>query len=755
MFDAGSIVGHITLDSSGYQSGANSVKEHSKGMAGEMFKAQVAFELFKKAADFVIDVLKESSKRFIEAERTEAQLNAVLKSTHEIAGMTRTSILALADSLAKQTTFEKDAIVGAENLLLTFTNIGKNIFPQATETVLNMATALGEDLKSASIQLGKALQDPILGVTALRRVGVNFNQTQTDMIKGLVNSGQTLKAQQMILKELNTEFGGSARAVRDTFGGSVAAAKNSWIEFQETLGSYEAKVGRPMAESFITMTEGMTAFLQSAEGLKTIEGIASGVAQAFTIIKLVAGTLIDSIGKNLKSVFDNMGTALGTVGGKGKESATAFTILNSAVYALEIGFTIVTKIVNLLVTQIADLINAGVKSADFLAKLGDALLHMGDKGKWDAVKTAGESVVGAVVKTGSDLFDSAKDIAKSTIDMFAGSMDSVKKMTDTMISEANRADQGVRKAFANEGAGGGSAGAGSNPYAGKSQTSTQLGVSSFAGGGAGAGEHGGGGAMHGAGQASQEQTGAESDAALQNQLNSFSDVYGKIANVASDTIGKMQNAWDQYYANQLTQVDNERQAQEDALDKEYTKKTEANSKSTLSDKQKADKQALIDKEYADKKAKIEKDAKEKSAALKKQQFEADKAASIVQAVISTATAIVSALANAGNPYLGIIMAAVMGALGAVQIAMIASQPTPAFASGGIAQPGWAQVGERGPELVHIGQTSRVYSNSESSGLMGGKQVTQHNSYGDIHGIDDLDRVSESQARILRSLQRSL
>ena len=62
-------------------------------------------------------------------------------------------------------------------MLLTFTNIGKDVFPKATETMLDMATAMNsgmtpsaEQLKGVSIQLGKALNDPVEGISALSRV---------------------------------------------------------------------------------------------------------------------------------------------------------------------------------------------------------------------------------------------------------------------------------------------------------------------------------------------------------------------------------------------------------------------------------------------------------------------------------------------------------------------------------------------------------------------------------------------------------
>lgn len=188
-----------------------------------------------------------SVKAYSESEDKLAQLNAVLKSTGGVAGWTADQAVELSKSLQEVTKFSDEDVLSVENLLLTFTKIGKDIMPQATETVLNMATALGEDTKSASIQLGKALQDPILGVTALRRVGVNFSEDQKKVIENLVNTGRSAEAQQMILKELNTEFGNSARAAGDTFSGKLAKLKNSLNDVQETLGMTIVKYLAPFA----------------------------------------------------------------------------------------------------------------------------------------------------------------------------------------------------------------------------------------------------------------------------------------------------------------------------------------------------------------------------------------------------------------------------------------------------------------------------------------------------------------------------
>lgn len=175
-------------------------------------------------------------KAFSDSEDRIAQTNAVLKSTGQAAGVTADQVTKLATALEKQTKFSDEDVRSVENLLLTFTSIGKDIFPQATKTVLDMATALGEDTKSASIQLGKALQDPILGVTALRRVGVNFSSAQQDVIKNLVDTGKSAEAQKLILAELNKEFGGSAVAAGNTFSGSLAKMKNQLNNVEEGVG---------------------------------------------------------------------------------------------------------------------------------------------------------------------------------------------------------------------------------------------------------------------------------------------------------------------------------------------------------------------------------------------------------------------------------------------------------------------------------------------------------------------------------------
>ena len=171
-----------------------------------------------------------------EQARVEAQLNQVIKSTGGVAGVTAKQVKEMAKSFQSVTRFGDDAIIGASNLMLTFTKIGQDVFPQAIESVLNMSQAMGQDLQQTVIQVGKALNDPILGVTALRRVGIQLSDQQTDMIKTFMEVNDVSNAQKIILGELETQFGGLAKSGKETSEFAIAQLSNSLGDLAENLG---------------------------------------------------------------------------------------------------------------------------------------------------------------------------------------------------------------------------------------------------------------------------------------------------------------------------------------------------------------------------------------------------------------------------------------------------------------------------------------------------------------------------------------
>lgn len=189
------------------------------GIAGLGAIAKVGFDEIKDAAGGI------------------AQTNAVLTSTKGIAGVTAGEIDKLASSIQDYSGHTDDSIRANANLLLTFTGV-RNAAGEGND-IFSRSVRVFEDMKqadpSASIkQLGKALNDPIKGISALTKVGVVFTDQQKKTIKSLVDSGRTMDAQKIILAELETEFGGSAKAFGESLPGGIERAKRSFENFAET-----------------------------------------------------------------------------------------------------------------------------------------------------------------------------------------------------------------------------------------------------------------------------------------------------------------------------------------------------------------------------------------------------------------------------------------------------------------------------------------------------------------------------------------
>jgi len=216
-------------------------------------------------------------KATAEAEKVMAQLEARLKSTQGVAGLTKDELVDMASGLQQVTTYGDEAIISAESMLLTFTKLGKDVFPAALEATLNLATAMDTDLNSAAIQVGKALNDPVKGVAALSKAGIQFTKDQRDMIEALVKTGRTADAQRIILGELETQFGGAARAARETLGGAFQALQEAAGDLLE--GDSDSLDGvRTSIEDLIELLQSQRVkdgFATMVQGLATIANTAA------------------------------------------------------------------------------------------------------------------------------------------------------------------------------------------------------------------------------------------------------------------------------------------------------------------------------------------------------------------------------------------------------------------------------------------------------------------------------------------------
>ncbi len=194
-------------------------------------------------------------------ERTMNATQAVIESTGGAAGVTAQQVNDMANSIENLTGVDDKTVQQGENLLLTFTNIGKETFPAAAKAAVDMAVAFNKgdaataDIDAAAIQLGKALNDPAVGFTALKKAGVSFSEAQIAILKNTnsLDKAQTknyntllktdkagaerykagilankqLESQKLILAELEKEFGKAGAAANQGFAGDINRANDA------------------------------------------------------------------------------------------------------------------------------------------------------------------------------------------------------------------------------------------------------------------------------------------------------------------------------------------------------------------------------------------------------------------------------------------------------------------------------------------------------------------------------------------------
>ena len=179
--------------------------------------------------------LGQAVRAFSEQQVAVAKLNQTLRSTSFSARLSSRELQGLAANLQRLTGIGDETIISMQGVLLTFTKIKGDVFKDATEAIIDVSVAMGQDLQQSAIQVGKALNDPIIGVSALSRVGIQFTDSQKQLIKQFVKTNQVAKAQRIILDELNVQFGGTA-ANLDSTSFAMKRVKAAFGDFLETGG---------------------------------------------------------------------------------------------------------------------------------------------------------------------------------------------------------------------------------------------------------------------------------------------------------------------------------------------------------------------------------------------------------------------------------------------------------------------------------------------------------------------------------------
>ena len=200
-------------------------------------------------AKAILDFFKKSIAAYEEHTQVLNVLNSTLKVTGATAWTTSAELQDMAAALQKSTNYSADSINQMQSVLLGFKNITGDTFGTATKAILDMATVMRMDLSSAAQAVGKALDDPINGITSLQRQGFRFTDAQKEMIQSLIETGDVAAAQKIILDELNTTYGGAAEAAVT----STAQIKNAFDDVLQGYGKLFSDIAEKSGVSTIIL----------------------------------------------------------------------------------------------------------------------------------------------------------------------------------------------------------------------------------------------------------------------------------------------------------------------------------------------------------------------------------------------------------------------------------------------------------------------------------------------------------------------
>ena len=182
-----------------------------------------------------VNLLGRSLKTLGERQADAAALENGLRKVGAAAGELE-RLQKVADKLGKATLFNQEDFTRGFALLTSFQTIAVSSYKRVAEAAADVAQVTKQDVNSSLLQLAKALQDPIKGLTALSRAGTQFTDAQKEVIKKLVETGKAAEAQDFILKEIEKQYGEAAKAAGSAgYAGAVDSLGESFRDFQEQL----------------------------------------------------------------------------------------------------------------------------------------------------------------------------------------------------------------------------------------------------------------------------------------------------------------------------------------------------------------------------------------------------------------------------------------------------------------------------------------------------------------------------------------
>jgi len=258
------------------------VKSFSQTVAG----IKVAYLAAAAGAAVFVRGIKSTLDAFARQEKAERGLRAALEQTGNFTQRNVRILKDYASALQSVTLSGDEAIIEAQTLLVTLGTQAEHL-KEATELTLDWAVAMGKDLNSAALDVGKAMGGNIM---MLQRYGIEIDKT------AFKTQGASV-----VLEKLRDAVGGRARAEADTVTSAFGQLNNVLGDVSETIGEELAPPLAAAARDFKTFAEALIIIKGlTKDWASDLEGGFKAMQQSLEIV----GWMITPWNKINELVFD-------------------------------------------------------------------------------------------------------------------------------------------------------------------------------------------------------------------------------------------------------------------------------------------------------------------------------------------------------------------------------------------------------------------------------------------------------------------
>lgn len=382
------LVVDILADASKFTNEIQKADGYTKRLGGSMQKLSKSMAIGIGAAGAAAVAFGMSSlKAAEEAEQVQARVAAIIKATGGAANVTAKQIEKFASKQQMLVGIDDEVLKKSYGILLTFKNVrneagkGNDIFNRTAKSLADLAAAGFGNTDSAAKAMGKALQDPIKGITALSRAGITFSQTQKDQIKNFVEQGDLLSAQKMILAEVESQVGGVGAA------GATASEK-----LKIGFGEIQEQVGQALLPVFQKLSNWIL-----KKAIPAIEKFGDWAKKNKPVVMALAGAILAVAAAVLAANVAMWALSLNPIVLIIFAIVVAVAALVAIMVVLYNRFDAVKKVVDTtgrVIAAVASGIWAGIKLYFGAVKKEIEVLIDVFSWLWNALKPVGEAIVG-------------------------------------------------------------------------------------------------------------------------------------------------------------------------------------------------------------------------------------------------------------------------------------------------------------------------------------------------------------------------